>query len=102
MCVSLTASPARGVNSDSILGVWNTQDNDAQFEIYKCGAHFCGRIISMEEPTFPTTDDTMPGLPKVDRSNPDPRLRNRPLLGLTLLSGFRYEGINLWKGRIYN
>jgi uncharacterized protein (DUF2147 family) len=32
-----------------------------------------------------------------DRNNPDPRLRGRPIVGLTILSGFGRSG-NIWTG----
>ena len=100
--IILTAVPAWAADSDSVAGFWNTQDNDALFEIYRCGSLYCGRILSLEEPNYPPTDKQMPGRPKVDRHNPDPALRNRTLVGLPLILGFHYEGDNSWHGRIYN
>lgn len=94
---------ASAAGGDAILGRWNTQDNDAQFEIYKCASGYCGKIVHLEDPNYSPNDQRgMGGLPKVDRENPDPRLRNRPQLGLEMLEGFRFEGGNTWKGRIYN
>jgi uncharacterized protein (DUF2147 family) len=46
---------------------------------------------------------TPKGLPLVDLKHPDPALRKRPLLGLTVLRGLRRTGENTWEdGRIYN
>lgn len=98
----LLPSLARGAEADAILGFWNIPENEAQFEIYRCGAEYCGRISYLEEPEYPPNDKSMPGRPKVDRNNPDPRHRDRPMLGLTLMEGFRYEAPNAWYGRIYN
>ena len=100
--IMLTAAPARAVDAGSVIGFWNTQDNDAVFEIYACGSLYCGKITSLEEPDYPPTDKKMPGKPKVDSNNPDPALRNRTLVGLRLIFGFHYEGDNSWKGMIYN
>lgn len=100
--IMLAAVPAGAADADSIIGFWNTQDNDAVFEIYACGSLYCGKIISLEEPNYPPTDKKMPGKPKVDINNPDPALRNRTLAGLRLIFGFHYEGDNSWKGMIYN
>ncbi|MHC1727398.1 MAG: DUF2147 domain-containing protein [Syntrophobacteraceae bacterium] len=97
-----TISPAWGIDADSILGIWNTLDDDAQFEIYKCGGYYCGRIYSLQEPNYPPSNKKMAGQPKVDSNNPDPRFRKRPLVGLPLMIGFSYEGVNIWKGAIYN
>ncbi|MGC9967671.1 MAG: DUF2147 domain-containing protein [Syntrophobacteraceae bacterium] len=96
------AAPAGAVETDSIIGLWNTPDNDAQFEIYRCGSLYCGKISMLREPNNPPTDKEMPGRPKVDSLNPNPALRNRTLTGLPFISGFRYDGDNSWKGMIYN
>jgi uncharacterized protein (DUF2147 family) len=96
------AAPALAVEADSIIGFWSTPDNDAQFEIYRCGSLYCGKISSLREPNYPSSDEKTPRGPKVDRNNPDPALRNRTLVGLPFISGFRYTGENLWNGMIYN
>ena len=45
----------------------------------------------------------MPGKQKVDRENPDPSLRARPIQNLVILWGFKYSGDNVWEdGRIYD
>ena len=41
--------------------------------------------------------------PPLDTQNPEPALRDRPLLGLKLFFDFDYDGDDRWKGgRIYN
>lgn len=104
LVVILLAPHAYGAGADAILGLWSTMDREAQFEIYKCGEEYCGRISYLREPNYPSTDKQgLAGLPKIDLENPEPRLRERPLLGLPLLEGFRYMGGNAWEGgRIYN
>jgi uncharacterized protein (DUF2147 family) len=37
----------------------------------------------------------------VDANNPDPALRNRPIEGIILLSGFKESG-DEWEGQIYD
>jgi uncharacterized protein (DUF2147 family) len=95
---------ALGADADAIVGLWDTQDKDAKIEIFKCDLEYCGRIAHLEEPTY--SPDEMGGMadrPKVDRFNPDPALRKRPLVGLRFMEGFRYKGGNTWDGgRIYN
>lgn len=103
--VILTApATVLGADADAIVGLWSTADNDAKIEIYRCGPEYCGKIAYLEEPSYPSDDEEgMAGLPRVDRHNPDPELRQRPLIGLTFLEGFRYMGGNTWdEGRIYN
>ena len=36
--------------------------------------------------------------PVVDLNNPNPDLRNRRILGLVIMHGFRYAGDSEWKG----
>ncbi len=100
----LSFSPVYGARGgEAIIGLWNTPDRDARFEIYSCGAQFCGRISYLAEPNYPPTNKHgLAGRPKTDRKNPDPALRGRPLLGLKMIDEVRYEGDNNWRGTIYN
>ncbi len=95
---------ALGAEADAIVGLWNTAENDARIEIYKCGTQYCGKISYLQEPNYPPDDKGgMAGLPLVDRNNPNPELRQRPLVGLKFMEGFRYKGDHTWEGgRIYN
>jgi uncharacterized protein (DUF2147 family) len=104
LVVILLASHAYGADADAILGLWNTIDGEAQFEIYKCGVEYCGKISYLREPDYPSTEKQgLAGLPKMDLENPDPLLRGRSMLGLPLMEGFRYTGGDTWEGgRIYN
>jgi uncharacterized protein (DUF2147 family) len=106
VAAAFLASPTmvRGNDADGIVGLWNTSGNDARIEIYKCGTEYCAKISYLEEAVYPPNDrEGMAGLPMVDRYNPDPKLRSRPLVGLRLMEGFRYTGTNTWDGgRIYN
>lgn len=84
------ATPA--VAADPVTGLWLTDAKDGIIEIAPCGPKLCGRLAKMLAP---------PKGPAVDRNNPDPALRDRPLLGLTVLSGFTAEGA-LWRGSGYD
>lgn len=80
----------------SPLGVWTNEEGKAKFEIYKCGNKLCGKIVSLREPD-------RNGKPKMDDNNPTKSLRNRPLMGLEFLKGFKYVGDNKWdEGTIYD
>jgi uncharacterized protein (DUF2147 family) len=76
-----------------VTGRWLTPERDAMVEVGPCGAKLCGRITRILKPN--------PNRPSTDRNNPDPALRNRPIQGLAILSGFTAEG-DRWKGRIYD
>jgi uncharacterized protein (DUF2147 family) len=106
LAVMCLASPAvvLGGDAEGIVGVWNTSENDARIEIYKCDTGYCGKIAYLQDPNYPADDkEGMAGLPLMDRYNPNPALRKRPLVGLRLIEGFRFLGRNTWDGgRIYN
>ncbi len=101
----LLAAPAVAAEADVILGRWQTEPTDkgyAHVEVVAEGGLYQGRIVWLSEPDFPAGDE-MAGQPKLDRLNPDPQLRGRPIIGLALMEGFSYEGEGRWKGgRIYD
>ncbi len=86
--VALAQRPA-----DAILGVWATEGNEAHVEIYERDGKYHGRFVwfASEPPNG--------GL---DSENPDPELRDRPLVGADFILSFEFDG-KKWKGgRIYN
>ena len=95
------ASAAASSSADAILGTWRTEAGDqggrARVEITRQGNRFVGTIVALEEPNFPA-DHARAGQPKVDLENPDPDLRERPIVGLRILSGFTYDGDGEWTG----
>lgn len=83
--------------SPTPVGIWLHRDKGVEIEIAPCGERLCGTLVWLEKPS-----DTQ-GAPLVDSKNKSPALRNRPLLGLSVLSGLRRTGDNSWEdGRIYN
>jgi len=100
----LLVSFALATDEEKIVGLWITPENDCKIEIFESGSKYCGRITWLKEPLYRADDDRgMAGRPVVDRDNPNPNLRSRPLIGLQLIEGFTYIGKNIWeKGTIYN
>lgn len=98
------SSPAAPAAADAITGVWEVAEGDGHIEIYRCGEKYCGRIVWLKEPNYPADDKgNMPGMPLVDRQNPNRALKERPLVGLQLMEGYVFRGNSLWNdGRIYN
>ena len=95
--VLLSAGIAFAENPDAIVGEWYTAEGKSVVEIYKCGELYCGKIIWLKNPK---TDE---GKEKTDKKNPDESKRGNRLMGLEILSGFKYVGENSWKeGRIYD
>jgi uncharacterized protein (DUF2147 family) len=93
-----------GEPGDVILGVWHTRDDKSQVQVFKENGHYFGRILSLKDPNWPADDDQgMGGKPKSDRKNPDPKLRSRPIVGITIMMNFDYSGNNTWEsGRVYD
>lgn len=91
---TLAVPAAAAAPAGSVEGRWTTRDRDAIVELAPCGASLCGQIIKfLKVPPG--------GMGQRDINNPDANLRQRKLLGLNVLSGFRRDG-NIWRGRIYD
>jgi uncharacterized protein (DUF2147 family) len=82
--------------ANAVLGEWLTGEGTSKILIYKCGDDFCGKISWLKEPD-------KDGKPRVDEKNPEERLRSQPLLGMTIMRGFSFDGEDTWKGgKIYD
>jgi len=59
-------------------------------------------IVAMIDPNYREGEEFgVPGEPRIDFRNPDDALREQPILGLNLVSGYRFEG-GTWQGKIYD
>ncbi len=89
--LSLFAQSSQAPQGDAILGEWINAEQDAKFLIYKKDDKYFGKI------TWGTGGDTK------DSQNPDPKLRSKNLVGLTILKDFVFSGKNVWAdGTIYD
>jgi uncharacterized protein (DUF2147 family) len=94
----LFAAPtARAQGAGEPTGVWQTQAGDARVRVSKCGGGICGAIAGLRDPIDPAT-----GKPQLDDKNPDPALRKRPMIGLSLFSAMQPVAAGKWSGQIYN
>ena len=83
---------AHADDSDAIVGLWVTADKDGYIEITRTGDVYEGTIVGGADETE-----------RFDDRNPDPHMRDRPLLGLRIMYGFAYNDDNKWTGgRIYD
>ncbi|MGN6570121.1 MAG: DUF2147 domain-containing protein [Pseudolabrys sp.] len=88
---------AAGAAQASPVGLWRAKDG-AQIRVAPCGKQkLCGFIATTTQRIDPAT-----GKPPVDKNNPDPAKRNRPLAGVELLIGMAPSGPGVWSGRLYN
>lgn len=83
--------------ADDIIGVWLTSGKDpAKIQVYRSGDKFYGKIIWLQ---YPTKD----GKEKTDQNNPDKGKQNNSIIGLIILTGFKFDGEDEWKdGDIYD
>ena len=106
--VFFAAVPLFAGDGDAILGVWATdpdgEGGQAHIKIHAVGDLYSGKIVWLEEPLYTAEDeDGKEGEPKVDKNNPDPALQARPIMGLDLMMGFKFDGKGTWKkGTIYD
>jgi uncharacterized protein (DUF2147 family) len=77
-------------------GIWKLDSGKVTVQIAPCGPNLCGAIVGLAKPL------NKKGEPKLDKKNPNEALRNRPLMGLTILANMKPSGDNKWKGTIYN
>ena len=85
-------SGASASNPPAVMGYWSTP-NHSIVHVFPCGQAVCLKIakLSSEAPS------------KVDISNPDKGLRNRPLCGLDISKDFQQtDPTHLDKGHLYD
>ncbi len=103
LATALFSTPCiHAASADDILGVWLTPESDngnAQIQIYKEDGKYVGKIIWLEKPLYTkdNLDGGEEGTPLLDTRNPDVSKQSRPLLGLKMLQGFTFRK-NRWQG----
>jgi uncharacterized protein (DUF2147 family) len=90
--VTLLAAPIQA--AAPVTGRWITQSKDAVVDIHQCGTTICGKVAKF----LVTPPD---GAGAKDSNNPNKALRDRTILGMNILTGFKEAG-NEWKGHIYD
>lgn len=78
-------------SADRVTGLYWSPEKDAKLRVYHCGGKYCGKLEWVKNN-------------RKDTENPDESLRDRELLGLTILTGFEYDADeNEWvDGNIYD
>ena len=90
MCV-ISASAALA-EAPLPTGQWRVQDGTAAIRVVNCAGALWGVIAG----TIGGASNT-----DTDKNNPDPALRNRPIVGLPILIDMR-PSQGRWTGRVYN
>jgi uncharacterized protein (DUF2147 family) len=94
--VILSALVCAGTAFADPKGLWQAQDG-AHVRVGPCGGALCATIATPKSQVDPET-----GRPWTDKNNPDPALRNRPLVGVAVLYSLLPDGPGRWSGRLYN
>jgi uncharacterized protein (DUF2147 family) len=94
--ILVAASLNNAYKADDVIGEWYTDGNKSLIQIYKNKYdYYFGKIIWLKDPNEN-------GKPKVDKENPDPKLKDKPLEGLIILRSFRFEKDKWTDGTIYD
>lgn len=95
---SVSYSPTSNVfMADDIAGVWVKDDGAFKVRIEKIADKYYGKILWLEQPL------DKDGKPKKDIYNPDPKLRDNSIIGLTVLKSLKYERDGQWEdGELYD
>lgn len=96
MFLLITAKSLAQVGADQVCGTWLNEEGSSQIEIYEEAGQFFGRISWLKQPSGRN------GQPLTDRNNPDPELKDRPILGMVLISDLEYRRGAWTKGHIYS
>jgi uncharacterized protein (DUF2147 family) len=70
-------------------GLWLVKDQTGRIRIEKCNNVMWGSVAWQKEPSK-------------DGNNPNPALKDRPIVGIAILIGMSQTEANLWEGNIYN
>lgn len=77
----------------SIDGKYLDSDGYVEITVGSCGSARCGTITRIIK--------RKPGEPLNDAHNDNPALRDRPIKGINILQGLRWED-GAWRGEVYN
>lgn len=75
--------------ADGPTGIWLTEERTSKIRIAPCGKATCATVLWAKGGG-------------VDDQNPDPSLRNRPVVGLALSRDIRPDGKGAWLASMYN
>ncbi len=88
---ALFASPAAA--QSNIDGTYVDSGGYTEITVAACGNARCGEITRIVK--------RKPGEPNRDVHNDNPALRDRPILGITILQNLRWDD-GVWRGDVYN
>ncbi|MGQ0672897.1 MAG: DUF2147 domain-containing protein [Hyphomicrobium sp.] len=89
-------SPSVGQRPANLEGFWMDSHGEVILEVNRCDDAMCAKVAWLKKPNGPD------GLPLTDYRNPDETLRNRPVCGLRVVTGFKPQSDGTWgDGTVY-
>ncbi|MDJ0761910.1 MAG: DUF2147 domain-containing protein [Myxococcota bacterium] len=78
---------------EGIVGVWLTEKKGGKIQIFPCGDAFCGKTVWISKDANPA------GMDARDPKNPDPKERDRKLVGATIVWNLKWDADDQeWQG----
>lgn len=96
LVVGLPVTASAALADSHATGVWRMANGKVTVRLAPCGGNLCGTVIGLKKPL------DKQGKPKLDKENPNAALRQRPVIGLMILSNLKPAGEGRWNGTIYN
>jgi len=97
--ITIFGTQAQALKSaEKICGKWESTDKTLRIQVYMQGNEYKANIIWFSDTEGKPMDYW------TDRNNPDPALRSRKILGISVLSGLKYDPAkNSWEeGMVYD
>ena len=91
MAALLPISGGSATGADAIVGTWLTDAGDSKVDIVATSGVYAGKVVWLKQAT-------RDGQPLHDANNSDAALRDRPIMGLEILSGFKAATGGTWAG----
>lgn len=86
----IASTEAQALSDEDVLGVWRDPDSGSHIQMYRCGESACAKVVQVKEPG------------RKDVHNPNPALRDRPVVGVVIMNGGKKVAPLQWKGSLYN
>ena len=95
LVVQVAVQPVRAA-PENFDGFWMDSDGEVIIEVVPCGLARCGHVVWLKQP------NGADGLPLRDIKNADAKLKNRPVCGLEVVTGFKKQTGDSWgDGTVY-
>src|SRR5688572_4786071 len=72
---------------DDIIGQWMSVQDNVKVQVYRDGNEYKAKVLWFKD----TDDKSKPMNTRTDERNPDPKLRNRKIIGMQVLSKMRFN-----------